>query len=328
MALVLGADRRLRLPALQRRARRHDQLRAALAGRATSPPWSRRRTPACGEDHRNLVGRTESFAEVLDADGRVSDSSLAVGHHVLLAPSELRRALRGPIFLDRGPLPGLQDQSRLLAVPVTRQGAAAGRRRRHLDRGARRVAHRPRAAAADRRAGRPAARLARRLWGRRRGAPPGRGDARPGGGDLRGGARRPAAGSRDPRRGGASRGDAERDAGAARRGAGARARLRRRRQPRAAHAAGDPAHRARARPGEGPLARGTAGRARLGRRGDRPPDPALRGPADDRPDRARRAAAAPRLAGPGRDPRRRSSAASPAAPRRRAARSRSRRRRR
>jgi two-component system, OmpR family, sensor kinase len=74
------------------------------------------------EGHQNLVGRTESFAEVLDANGRVSDSSLSIGHHVLLAPSELRRALRGPIFLDRGPLPGLQDQSRLLAAPVSARG--------------------------------------------------------------------------------------------------------------------------------------------------------------------------------------------------------------
>ena len=48
----------------------------------------------------------------------------AVGSSVLLTPAELRRALRGPVFLDRGPLPGLQDESRLLAVPV----AASGRR--------------------------------------------------------------------------------------------------------------------------------------------------------------------------------------------------------
>jgi two-component system, OmpR family, sensor kinase len=76
-------------------------------------------------DPQNLVGRTESFAEVLDSRGRVSDSSLAIGRHVLLSPSELRRARQAPIFLDRGPLPGLQDESRLLAVPV---GAGGGQR--------------------------------------------------------------------------------------------------------------------------------------------------------------------------------------------------------
>lgn len=74
------------------------------------------------EGHQNLVGHTESFAEVLDAGGRVSDSSLAVGHHQLLAPAELERALRGPLILNRGPLPGLQDESRLLAMPVSERG--------------------------------------------------------------------------------------------------------------------------------------------------------------------------------------------------------------
>lgn len=74
------------------------------------------------EGHQNLVGRTESFAEVLDADGRVSDSSLAVGQHVLLTPVELKRALRDPIFLNRGPLPGLKDESRLFAAPVRARG--------------------------------------------------------------------------------------------------------------------------------------------------------------------------------------------------------------
>jgi two-component system OmpR family sensor kinase len=74
------------------------------------------------EGHSNLVGRNESFAEVLDAGGGVTDSSLAVGRQVLLTAAELRRALRGPIFLDRGPLPGLQEESRLLAVPVKEGG--------------------------------------------------------------------------------------------------------------------------------------------------------------------------------------------------------------
>lgn len=74
------------------------------------------------EGHHGLVGRNDSFAEVLDASGRVSDSSTAVGEHVLLNPDELRRALRSPVFLDRGPLPGLEDDSRLLAVPVDARG--------------------------------------------------------------------------------------------------------------------------------------------------------------------------------------------------------------
>ncbi len=74
------------------------------------------------ERPQSLVGRTESFAEVLDASGRLSDSSLAVGQHVLLTPTELKRALRDPIFLDRRLLPGFPQKSRLLAVPVTARG--------------------------------------------------------------------------------------------------------------------------------------------------------------------------------------------------------------
>ncbi len=74
------------------------------------------------EGRQNLVGGSESFAEVLSAGGQVSDSSPAVGQQVLLTPAELRRALRDPIFVDRGPLPGLEDESRLLAVPVTTAG--------------------------------------------------------------------------------------------------------------------------------------------------------------------------------------------------------------
>jgi two-component system OmpR family sensor kinase len=74
------------------------------------------------EGHRNLVGRKESFAEVLDAKGTVTDSSPVVGQHILLTPSQLRQALRKPILIDRGPLPGLREQLRLLAVPVKVRG--------------------------------------------------------------------------------------------------------------------------------------------------------------------------------------------------------------
>jgi two-component system OmpR family sensor kinase len=74
------------------------------------------------DGHQSLVGRNESFAEVLTAGGGVTDSSLAVSDHVLLTSVELQKALRQPVYLDRGPLPGLQDESRLLAVPVDARG--------------------------------------------------------------------------------------------------------------------------------------------------------------------------------------------------------------
>jgi signal transduction histidine kinase len=76
------------------------------------------------ERQRKLVGRTESFAEVLDSRGRVSDASPAVGQQALLSPGELRRALREPLILNKGPLPGLPEKSRLLAVPVRARGQA------------------------------------------------------------------------------------------------------------------------------------------------------------------------------------------------------------
>jgi two-component system, OmpR family, sensor kinase len=76
------------------------------------------------EGHQHLVGRTESFAEILDSHRHVSDSSEAVGKQVLLSRPELGRALRGPLILNRGPLPGLEEQSRLLAVPVRARGKA------------------------------------------------------------------------------------------------------------------------------------------------------------------------------------------------------------
>ncbi len=74
------------------------------------------------EGRQRLVGPGESFAEVLSSEGSVEDSSASVGDQVLLTPGELQRALYGPVLLDRGALPGLQDQSRLLAVPVSADG--------------------------------------------------------------------------------------------------------------------------------------------------------------------------------------------------------------
>jgi signal transduction histidine kinase len=76
------------------------------------------------ERHGRLVGRSESFAEVLDGAGKAVDSSPAIGGRVLLSAAELERAKRGTVLLDRGPLPGLRESSRLLATPV----AVAGRR--------------------------------------------------------------------------------------------------------------------------------------------------------------------------------------------------------
>jgi signal transduction histidine kinase len=75
--------------------------------------------------HGALVGQGESFAEVVDPAGKVLDSTLSIGNHDLLDAAERRKAARNALFLDRGPSSGLEDESRLLAIPVL----AGGQRR-------------------------------------------------------------------------------------------------------------------------------------------------------------------------------------------------------
>jgi two-component system OmpR family sensor kinase len=121
MALVLGATGVFVY--LRFSAELDATINAGLRSRASDVAALIKEVDSGLRDGRhNLVGRTESFAEVLDAGGRVSDSSAAVGNQVLLSPSELQRALGGPLVLNRGPLPGLEEKSRLLAVPVTARG--------------------------------------------------------------------------------------------------------------------------------------------------------------------------------------------------------------
>ncbi|HEX7245108.1 MAG TPA: ATP-binding protein [Solirubrobacterales bacterium] len=108
---------------LRFRAELDATINASLRSRATDVAVLVREADSGLAGHReDLVGRSESFAEVLDLGGRVLDSTPAIGAHNLLTASELARAARAPIFLDRGPLPGLQDEARLLAVPVQAQG--------------------------------------------------------------------------------------------------------------------------------------------------------------------------------------------------------------
>jgi two-component system, OmpR family, sensor kinase len=82
----------------------------------------RQADPGLAEPDRHLVGRTESFAEVLRADGSVVDSSPAVAGRPLLESEELQRVRRGPLLVERGELPGLEGESRLLAVPTATGG--------------------------------------------------------------------------------------------------------------------------------------------------------------------------------------------------------------
>ncbi len=65
---------------------------------------------------------SDSFAQVIGPDGGLLDSSEVVDAGPLLGAEALRRARTGPTFLDRASLPGVEDESRLLAVPVRDEG--------------------------------------------------------------------------------------------------------------------------------------------------------------------------------------------------------------
>ena len=139
----------------------------------------------------------------------------------------------------------------------------------------------------DRRSGRPDPGGAERLPPRRGVAPTRRGDAQARCRDHRRDARDPTAGSRRPRRDLQARPDAEPHARPPRGRLRARAQVRRRREPRAPHAPGPPAYRARARPAPAALDRRARAGTTLRRRGDRAPEPARRGSPADRPRRRR-----------------------------------------
>jgi len=70
------------------------------------------------DETSRLIAPREAFAQVLAPDGRVAESSEAVGPAVLLAPDQRPAAAQGPRFVDRR----LDNEPvRLLAVPVTRR---------------------------------------------------------------------------------------------------------------------------------------------------------------------------------------------------------------
>jgi heavy metal sensor kinase len=65
-----------------------------------------------------LTERGENLAQVLSAGGRVLDATPRYRSHPLITRSELRRALRRAVFLERRHVHGLDSPVRLLAAPV------------------------------------------------------------------------------------------------------------------------------------------------------------------------------------------------------------------
>jgi signal transduction histidine kinase len=64
----------------------------------------------------------ESYAQLLDAGGRVLEASPKLGDAPLLSTTELRSSLDGAIFVNRESVPGLDEPSRILAIPVKHEG--------------------------------------------------------------------------------------------------------------------------------------------------------------------------------------------------------------
>jgi two-component system OmpR family sensor kinase len=91
----------------------NDQLR----GRGQDVSALVRRDGSLKSTRGALVEHGETFAELLSVGGSVLDATAPVGHKPLLAPSELARALQGPVFLDVSSAPGLDEPARMLALP-------------------------------------------------------------------------------------------------------------------------------------------------------------------------------------------------------------------
>jgi two-component system OmpR family sensor kinase len=77
---------------------------------------------ASGLREGRLKDETESFAEIIERDGRLLDSTAQLRGRVLLDAAERRRAAKTAVFLDRPANATFHDQSRLLAVPVRSNG--------------------------------------------------------------------------------------------------------------------------------------------------------------------------------------------------------------
>ena len=103
--LSLALDRQLRL--------RANDL-AVIAGRQG--------TPLALEHRSRFVETGESYAQLLDAHGRVLDATAPLRGTKLLNSAELRGALAGEIFVNRGSVPGLDEPSRIFATHVTDRG--------------------------------------------------------------------------------------------------------------------------------------------------------------------------------------------------------------
>jgi heavy metal sensor kinase len=68
-----------------------------------------------------LVEHGESYAQLVDR-GRVVDATPPLGEQPVLSPAQLAAAAHEPQYVGLGPVPGLNEPSRVLATPVERAG--------------------------------------------------------------------------------------------------------------------------------------------------------------------------------------------------------------
>jgi signal transduction histidine kinase len=83
---------------------------------------SRPGRPLAAEHRSRFVESGETYAQVLDRSGHVVDATAPLGRASVLSTVELRRALEGAIYTNRGSVPGLDEPSRIFATHVTRRG--------------------------------------------------------------------------------------------------------------------------------------------------------------------------------------------------------------
>ena len=84
------------------------------------------RASLAGDGSARFIERGESFAQLLDGRGHVLDATRPLRHAPLLTKNDLRQALRGPVYLERSAVSGLNEPARLLASPVGRRVLVVG----------------------------------------------------------------------------------------------------------------------------------------------------------------------------------------------------------
>src|SRR6266568_2773323 len=72
-----------------------------------------------------LIERGESYAQLVGGDGRVLEATRPLGGSRVLDAAQVRAAVRGPVYVDKPFVRGLDESSRVLAVRITRGGRPA-----------------------------------------------------------------------------------------------------------------------------------------------------------------------------------------------------------